>query len=147
MIKNSEDDKKISFIEKLAKHTLKVTPQRVAIYDELIKAKDHPSADKIYKRVRVHFPNISFDTVYRTLLLFYEIGIINLVEGYEKKKRFEPNLYNHHHFRCLKCGLIIDFFNDSYSNIVIPDELKQQHQVLNKRVILEGICKDCSKKK
>lgn len=135
------------FREKCAEHNLKVTPQRVTIYDELLKAKDHPSADSIYKRVRSLLPNISFDTVYRTLLSFSEIGIINQVEGYGEKKRFEPNLYSHHHFRCLKCHVIIDFFNNAYNNIVVPEELKKQFQVLNKRVVLEGICKECIKNK
>ncbi|MDD5255062.1 MAG: transcriptional repressor [Candidatus Omnitrophica bacterium] len=134
------------FKEKCAEHNLKVTPQRVTIYEELLKAKDHPSADAIYKRVRSFLPNISFDTVYRTLLSFSEIGIINQVEGYGEKKRFEPNLYSHHHFRCLKCHAIIDFSHDAYNNIAVPDELKKQFQVLNKRVVLEGVCKECGKK-
>lgn len=143
---NNQITAKDLFKAKCAEHRLKVTPQRVTIYDELLKAKDHPSADVIYKRVRGLLPNISFDTVYRTLLSFSEIGIVNQVEGYGEKKRFEPNLYSHHHFRCLKCHAIIDFSNDAYNNIVVPDELKKQFQVLSKRVVLEGICKDCSKK-
>jgi Fur family peroxide stress response transcriptional regulator len=135
------------FKNKCARHGLKITPQRVMIYNELRKAKDHPSADTIYKRVRKILPSISSDTVYRTLLSFSKIGIVNLVEGYSGNKRFEPNLTKHHHFRCLKCQAIIDFCNDAYNSIEVPDELKKQFQFLNKRVVLEGICKECSKKK
>jgi Fur family peroxide stress response transcriptional regulator len=144
-IKYLEQSKKF-FREKCAEHNLKITPQRVAIYDEILKDKDHPSADVIYKRVRKTLQNISFDTVYRTLLSFSEIGIVNLVEGYGKKMRFEPNLHSHHHFICMKCHAIIDFHNDAYNSIEVPDELKKQFQVLSKRVVLEGICKECSKK-
>lgn len=125
---------------------LKVTPQRVIIYEELSKATDHPSAEAIYKRVKKILPNISFDTVYRTLLSFTDLGIINLVEGYGEKKRFEPNTYNHHHCRCVKCHKIIDFCNEAYNSIQVPDELSKQFQVLNKRVILEGICAKCKGK-
>lgn len=132
--------------EKCSAHGLKVTPQRVRIYEELIKASDHPAADDIYKRVRKSLPNISFDTVYRTLLSFSEIGIINLVEGYGEKKRFEPNVDNHHHCRCIKCHTIIDFCNDAYNSIQVPEELSRRFQVLNKRVVLEGICSKCQEK-
>ena len=56
------------FYMKCEEHGLKVTPQRVFIYEELLKATDHPSIDDIYQRVKRHLPNISFDTVYRTAL-------------------------------------------------------------------------------
>lgn len=134
------------FKKTCAEKGLKVTPQRVTIYEELSKATDHPSADAIYKRVRKTLHNISFDTVYRTLLSFTDLGIVNLVEGYGEKKRFEPNTYNHHHCRCVKCHTIIDFCNDSYNSIQVPDELAKQFQVLNKRVVLEGICSKCKDK-
>ncbi len=146
MIKVGIDNSIQFFQEKCLKHGLKITVQRVAIYEELLKARDHPSADDIYKRVRKTFPNISFDTVYRTLLSFSEIGIIKPVEGYGEKKRFDPNINKHHHFRCVQCHEIIDFVNESYDNIEVPQELEKQFIVLNKRVVLEGICKKCSKK-
>lgn len=126
---------------------MKITPQRVTIYEELLKSKDHPSADVIYHRVKKTLSNISFDTVYRTLLSFVEIGMVNLVEGFGDKKRFEPNLNRHHHFRCLKCHAIIDFHNEVYDSIETPEEVKKQFRVLRTRVVLEGICKKCSEKK
>jgi Fur family peroxide stress response transcriptional regulator len=131
------------FYEKCAEHGLKVTPQRVRIYEELVKSADHPSANAIYKRVRKSLPNISFDTVYRTLLSFTEFGLITLVEGYGEEKRFEPNGHPHHHFRCIKCHIINDFQNDAYNNIPVPEAVKKQGIILNKKVVLEGICLKC----
>ncbi|MBN2144272.1 MAG: transcriptional repressor [Candidatus Aureabacteria bacterium] len=135
------------FFEKCAQHGLKITPQRKVIYQEVMKAKDHPTADAVYKRTRKILSNISFDTVYRTLLSFTEIGIINLVEGYGEQKRFEPDPAPHHHFRCIKCHTIFDFENDSYDHIPVPDEVRKYGNVTNKRVVLEGICSKCSKSK
>ena len=135
-----------TFTEKCLEQGLKITPQRSLIAKELSNAKDHPTADAIYKRVRKSMPNISFDTVYRTLILFTEVGIISLVEGYGEQKRFEPNVYKHHHCRCIKCHTIIDFCNDSYNSIQIPEKLSEQFQVLNKKVVLEGICSKCKEK-
>jgi Fur family transcriptional regulator, peroxide stress response regulator len=137
---------KKAFQEKCAEHGLKVTPQRVRIYQELVKATDHPSADVLYQRVRKDLPNISFDTVYRTLLSFTEIGIVTLVEGYGEQKRFEPNGHQHHHFRCMKCHTIYDFENDAYDNIVVPEVVQRQGRVINKRVVLEGVCSKCKGK-
>lgn len=137
---------KKSFTEKCLEQGLKITPQRSLIAEEIFKAKDHPTADAIYKRVRKSMSNISFDTVYRTLLLFAEVGIVSLVEGYGEQKRFEPNVNNHHHCRCIKCHTIIDFRNDSYDSIKVPSELSKQFQVLNKRIVLEGICSKCKGK-
>lgn len=134
------------FYDKCADKRLKITPQRSLIFDELSKATDHPTADAIYKRVRKTLSNISFDTVYRTLLSFTEIGIVNLVEGTGEQKRFEPNLHQHHHFRCIKCHTIYDFENDAYNDIAVPEAVQKQGVIINKRVVLEGICSKCKGK-
>ena len=132
--------------KKCKEHGLRMTPQRSIIYEELSKSKDHPTADNLYKRVRKHLPNISFDTVFRTLMSLSELGIVNVVEGYGEMKRFEPDMENHHHARCIKCHKIIDFKNEAYNSLAVPQELQQRFKVLNKRVVLEGICEDCAKK-
>jgi Fur family peroxide stress response transcriptional regulator len=143
---NAREALKKMFYDKCAEAELKITPQRSRIFDELSKATDHPTADAIYKRVRKSLPNISFDTVYRTLLSFTEIGIITLVEGTGEQRRFEPNLHRHHHFRCIKCYTIYDFENDAYDDIAVPAAVQKQGVVMNKRVVLEGICSKCKGK-
>lgn len=145
MKSESEKLKKI-FYDKCTANRLKITPQRSLIFDELAKATDHPTADAIFKRVRKTLSNISFDTVYRTLLSFTEIGIVNLVEGTGEQKRFEPNLHQHHHFRCIKCYTIYDFENDAYNDIAVPESVRKQGVIINKRVVLEGICSKCKGK-
>jgi Fur family peroxide stress response transcriptional regulator len=135
------------FRSKCKKHGLKVTPQRTIVYEELLKATDHPSIDILLKRVRKILPNISFDTVYRTLLSLSKIGVVNIVEGYGGSKRFEPNVAPHHHFRCINCHRIIDFYNEYYDNLKIPTDIQKQFNVLNKKVLLEGLCKQCNKEK
>lgn len=134
------------FFDKCAENGLKITPQRTLIFEEMAKAKDHPTAEAIYSRVRKTLTNISFDTVYRTLLSFTEIGIVNLVEGTGQKKRFEPNSHQHHHFRCIKCQTIYDFENEAYDSISVPEAIQQQGVVISKRVVLEGICSKCKDK-
>jgi Fe2+ or Zn2+ uptake regulation protein len=45
--------------------------------------------------------------------------------------------------RCVKCNSIIDFYSDLYDRIKIPEEIRGQFTVLNKKVVLEGICRKC----
>ena len=134
------------FYQKSKEQGLKITPQRTAIYQELLKAKDHPSADVIYKRIAKKIPNISFDTVNRTLLTFSKIGIANVVEGYGQPKRYDPDMDTHHHFRCIQCNNIIDFHNKAYDNIAVPEEINKQFTVINKKVVLEGLCSKCRRR-
>jgi Fur family peroxide stress response transcriptional regulator len=126
---------------------MRITPQRIAIYKELITSLKHPSASMIYDRVRSYFPNISLGTVNSTLLTFAEIGLTKVLESSGDPKRFDPNLKEHHHFRCIKCGRIIDFYNEDFDSIKIPDEIKKRFVVLDKKVHLEGICEKCRAKK
>ncbi len=125
------------------KHKMKITPQRMIIYKELKKSREHPSASVIYERIRKSFPNISFDTVNRTLLTFLQFGIIKSVEGSGDPKRFDPNVHDHHHFICVKCGRIVDFDNEEFDNLQIPEEIKKKFKVLRHRVVIEGICDRC----
>lgn len=124
---------------------LKRTPQRTAIFQELLKAKDHPTAEGIYKRIVKKIPNISFDTVNRTLLTLSKTGLIKVVEGYGQAKRYDPDPAIHHHFRCLRCGRIIDFHNKDYDTIAIPAEITKRFRVKSKKVVLEGLCGGCEK--
>ena len=143
MITNGNQISMDSFREKCKSNNLRITPQRTIIYQELLSSKEHPSADVIFKKVRKTFPEISFDTVNRTVLTFAKIGIINIVEGYGDSKRFDPDINNHHHFRCIKCGSIIDFHNKPYDNLKVPEEIENQFTVLRKKVYIEGICTKC----
>ena len=135
------------FIEKCKQHNLKITPQRIAIYREIIKSKKHSSADNIFQIIRKEYPNISFDTVNRTLVTFSEIGIVEIVESFGGARRFDPILDNHHHLHCISCGEIIDFYHDEYDSLVVPVEIQKQYTVLNKRVVLNVICDKCKKQK
>lgn len=135
------------FRGKCRENNLKLTPQRIVIYKELFKSKDHPNAEVLYKRVKKIIPDISLDTVNRTLLTFSKIGIINIVEGYGDARRYDPDRKNHHHFRCIHCSSIIDFDYKPYDDIIIPGDIKEKYTVFNKKVLLEGYCNKCRKSK
>ena len=133
----------LSFESICREHGLSITPQRVAIYKELLSSLEHPSAIMIYKKVSEYYPNISLDTVNRTLLTFHKIGLAKAVGGTGDPKRFDPILEPHHHFRCISCGQIIDFRDEFYDALEIPAKIKEKFVVLEKKVHLEGFCDQC----
>lgn len=146
MHRKSAKDQATDAQVKMSQFGLKLTPQRTAIYDLIKKSKDHPTLDEIYKMIRKQLPNISFDTVYRTLLKFSEVGLVKMTERYGENMRFDPRVDQHHHFHCIKCRKIIDFCDEGYDSIQIPKTLGRDFQVMNKRVVLEGICSKCKEK-
>jgi len=146
MLQKSKKDLIALFRKRCKQHNLNMTPQRIAIYEELIKSKNHPDSDDIFEKVKNVFPDISLDTVYRTLSKFAEIGVVHLVEGYGEPKRYDPDTNKHHHFRCQKCNRIVDFYDVKYDNLKIPTALQKNFSVTNVKVILEGTCNECIRK-
>ena len=140
-------EKMDTFKTKCRKAGLKVTPQRMTVYQQLVKSKAHPSADMLYRKVRKILPNISLDTVNRTLLTLAEIGAAYIVEGSGDAKRFDGQLDNHQHFKCVKCKRIIDFYHKPFDNIRVPAAIRRKFTVLRKTVYLEGICDSCRSKR
>ncbi|MBN1586039.1 MAG: transcriptional repressor [Candidatus Omnitrophica bacterium] len=132
-----------SFETKCRENGLKLTPQRLAIFQELAGSRDHPSTDRVFQKIRKKFPRISFDTVNRTLLTFSDMGLIRVVEGCAGGRCFDTNTSPHHHLRCIKCHAIIDFYNKTYDEMQIPEELPAKFKVLGKKVVLEGLCEKC----
>jgi Fur family peroxide stress response transcriptional regulator len=134
------------FYGKCKQHGLKVTPQRVAIYEKLTESEKHLSADELYRIVKVKFPNISLDTVNRALLTFARIGLVDIVEGFGSSRRYDSNLRRHHHFHCVKCGAIFDFHSEELDNLNIPKKIRRKFKILGSRIVLSGICDKCGKK-
>jgi Fur family transcriptional regulator, peroxide stress response regulator len=123
---------------------LRITPQRLAIYRQLVTTDEHPSAEWVYRRVRESHPSISLDTVNRTLLTLARIGAAFVVEGSGDAKRFDGAGEGHQHFKCLRCRRIIDFHHEPFDNIQVP-EVISRFKVLRKSVYFEGICDRCEK--
>lgn len=141
---SSELDKKIKrLVAQCRTSGLKVTPQRIAIYKALISTDEHPSAERLYEKVRKVFPNISLDTVNRTLLTLSQIGAASIVEGSGDAKRFDGGSGKHQHFRCVACKRIVDFHHKAFDDIKVPASFGKRFTVLKTTVYLEGICDTC----
>ena len=137
-------------IEKLRqlfdKAGLRLTHQRIMIYNAIMEATDHPSAEVLYERLKKDIPTISLDTVYRTLATFENLGLIRKVQVFDFI-RFEPDLSTHHHFICKRCKKIIDFNWPEFDKMPLPEDLKTLGEIIGQQVEVRGICKKCLKSK
>ncbi len=122
----------------------RLTPQRIAIYEALLACEHHPGAEDISRAVRTIYPDISMDTVYRTLNTFSKIGLIHPVDGHGRPRRYDPIVEPHHHFRCKQCDRIIDFYDERLNRVSPPDYILQKFTVSSVKVTLEGVCDQCS---
>ena len=144
--KQESEERMNAFRAKCRETGLKITPQRMAVYKALVESTAHPSAEAVFRQVRQTFPSISLDTVNRTLLTLSDMGLAFVVEGSGDAKRFDANLKNHQHFKCLKCRRIIDFHHNAFDRIEVPQNLAARFTVLRKTVYVEGLCDRCAKK-
>jgi Fur family peroxide stress response transcriptional regulator len=134
-----------TLIEACQKNGLKLTTQRLAIYQELNGDETHPTTEEIYKRVKNKYPAISFDTVNRTLLSFVDLDLLQTIETTEHAKRYDPDTTDHHHFICQDCGQITDFFEPDINRLVLPKKITEENLIISKKIIVSGKCKKCLK--
>ena len=109
-----------SIRENLQDKGLKVTPQRVAIFEAIVELDNHPTADDIIAFIKINHPNISVGTVYKVLDLFVENNFIKRVKTDKDIMRYDPHLTNHHHLYCSETERIEDF-EDAELNQIIND--------------------------
>jgi Fur family transcriptional regulator, peroxide stress response regulator len=122
---------------------LKLTHQRMEIYRELASSQEHPDAEAVYQRLRKRIPTISPDTVYRNLKLLTEQGLISVVGMSNERLRFDANMAAHHHFVCIKCGLIRDFSCGSFDASAMPEEASSFGEPVSMHLEVKGVCTAC----
>lgn len=104
--------------KKLTEQGLKVTPQRVAIFEAIITLNNHPTAEKITDFIRKNHPNISTATVYKTLETMVEKRLIKKVKTDKDKMRYDAVMTKHHHLYCSDSDEIIDYVDEELNNML-----------------------------
>ena len=120
---------------------LRITPQRVAVFEALHECTGHPTAETIYKTVVVDQPSISLKTVYQTLNDLTDMGEIRRLELGSSPTRFDPNIDDHHHLLCDDCGVMIDTYLD-VSGLEL--ESIDGFEPTNAHVFVSGRCASCA---
>ena len=95
-------------LDKLASHGIQPTPQRIAVAEYVLNTVDHPTADEVWMSVRDRCPTLSRATVYNTLNLFAEKGLLKTQPLKEGVVVFDPHVTPHHHFIDEETGKVYD---------------------------------------
>jgi len=133
----------VDFVKILNEHEVAPSIQRIKILEYLYNFKTHPTADMIYQELVKEIPTLSKTTVYNTLKIFTDKGILIALSLSNNEIRYDYDTDHHIHFKCTECGKIYDLDRsyDSYT-----DDLVEGHKVLEYHVNLIGICRSCQKK-
>lgn len=122
---------------------VKLTHQRLEIFHELAKTSEHPDAETIFRAVQQRVPTVSLDTVYRTLWMLHDLGLVTTLGPQRNSVRFEPNLDPHHHYICVRCGSVQDFNSEELNGLLLPEAVRQLGSVVGTQVEVRGLCSTC----
>ncbi|MEW8955208.1 Fur family transcriptional regulator [Clostridium sp.] len=134
--------------EDLKKKGYKLTPQRRAIVDTIIDNEGkHLTVEEIYDEVKKDCPEIGLATVYRTIVLLEELGIVYKLDLNDGCSRYElvhkDELHRHHHLICTKCGKVIEVEGDLLDNLEEKIEVQYKFKIKDHSVKFFGICEEC----
>ena len=131
-------------VSTLREFGLSPSPQRVAIYDFLRKSPIHPTVDTIYNAVIEGQPGMSRTTVYNTVKRLVAVGAVPEVIIEDGELRYDADMRDHGHFKCVKCGKVYDMFPPGKIPLVekihgLPDKFT----VLRLHLCCRGYCSEC----
>ena len=129
-------------VEILKSKGIQVTPQRLAIFEQLMGRKDHPSAEMIFNEIKDDFPSLTLVTVYNTLQKLESSDLCIKVNPLHASARYDGNTQAHQHLVCTHCQKIIDI-HDAIVSVEIPDWVAEKFKVVDQSVTFYGTCAEC----
>lgn len=125
----------------LRENNLKITPQRMAILNE-ISSLGHATVDDIYEKIQLLYPSISLATIYKNIISLQEVDIIHELKLPNQKQRYELVKKPHVHLVCSACGMIEDIDMPSYE---MSEECarKSGYKISETTIAFIGVCPTC----
>jgi len=121
------------------------TSQRKLLLDIIHKADRHINAREIYQRACSKDYTVSLATVYRSLSLFKEMGLIEEMQlGHQRCYHEAKNTIEHQHLVCKNCGKIIEFQSPLITKLISRVQDKYSFQITKTTLFLEGQCPQCT---
>ena len=134
-------DRETDVVAILREAGLKLTPQRLAVVQELIGDDTHPTVQTLMERLRPRFPTLSVATVYNTVAALTDLGCCRQL-SMGGATRIDPNTLPHDHAVCERCGAIRDV--DASHELPLAGPQVAGCEVQRVERIYRGICEQCS---
>lgn len=129
-------------VDRLKLQGLRVTPQRFAVYANLLNRIDHPTVEQLLLELNQSGPVSSQATIYNSLQALREVGLVREVLLEEGVVRYDANVAPHHHFRCHHCGHIEDIPWEAFQGVV-QSPLRPGLRPDRYEVTVMGMCDRC----
>jgi Fur family peroxide stress response transcriptional regulator len=145
-VKDGEVERRLDQFKAVSREAgVKLTHQRLEIFREIAASLEHPDAEAVFRGAQRRVPTVSLDTVYRTLWLLNDLGLITTLGPRRESVRFDANLSRHHHFVCTRCGLTRDFESEEFDELRIPESVGALGHAETTQVEVRGVCLQCAK--
>lgn len=138
------NEQRLEHLQTVAREAgIKLTHQRLEIFRELASSEEHPDVETIFRAVHERVPTVSLDTVYRTLWMLRDLGLVTTLGPASEGVRFDVNIDRHHHYVCVVCGLVRDFDSPALNGLRVPASVKALGSVEHAQVEVRGTCAKC----
>ena len=129
---------------RLSERGYRLTPQRLMVVQAVEAADSHISAEEIYLQIRAIYPHMNISTVYRTLELLGELGLVTETDMGDGRVRYHSiGKGQHHHLVCQRCGATIDVEESILSPLWAEIGERYDFEVDMKHLAFFGICSKC----
>jgi Fur family peroxide stress response transcriptional regulator len=133
-----------TLIKILKQADLRVTPQRLAIFGALVATDAHPTAQTLFEELQPHMPSLSQATVYNTLQVLVERGLIqDIGEAGDGAVHYDADLTPHVNLICTRCHRVEDFFDVSLDGVVDTVISQSGYRLQGLRIAYYGLCPRC----
>jgi Fur family transcriptional regulator, peroxide stress response regulator len=130
----------LEFQEALKSKNIQLSHQRLRVLEYLNQNRTHPTVDQIFKEIHKEMPTLSKTTVYNTLRILEEAGLVRVLTIEDNETRYDIEVNHHGHFKCESCGTIYNFTVDFDK---LTSEELTKFKVSDKNVYFKGICPKC----
>ena len=137
--------KEKNLLQVLREHGYRLTPQRMMVLEAIENSHDHVSAEEIHAQAKTKYPYLNISTVYRTLELLKEKGLVAETDLGGGRFLYHPvGKAQHHHLVCRKCGRVMDVDINVLDKL--REELKSQHKFNAEleHIAVFGTCERCN---
>lgn len=135
-----------AIIQALRKKGYRATSQRIAISKLALSSRNHPSASQICSQVRESHPTVSLATVYNTLQVLRELGLVQELTFPDAEARFDSYMKPHLNLICAHCGSVQDSDDSSVENAAVNAARRAKFTLTGQRIDVYGFCSKCVRK-
>jgi Fur family transcriptional regulator, peroxide stress response regulator len=128
----------------LSNKGIKPSFHRMKVLEYLVKNRNHPTVDVIFKDISPEIPTLSKTTIYNTLKTLQSSGLVQSVTIEDNEVKYDADVNKHAHFKCTECGHLYDIPMDTK---VLQIKSIGGHLVKESQLNFKGVCKSCQKSK